>query len=134
MLALLLVFAIASNPFEVSETVDLTELNHFHDENGCHVYSQLIFYDWDEAKGRHVVRAWRLVDRPIKLQSNRFAWYDRDEFRNREIVAKYTKESWSQVDPERANKKILDEKLRTGLIKTGNKDTEPSLELMTDAS
>jgi hypothetical protein len=109
------------------EQVDLIELNHFHDCLGRHVYDQVIFYEWSEEQREYHVRAWCLVEdreaanrRPSQSYSDeRFyvRWYDRDQNLNRCIASLYFRESWTQVDPERANKRLLDERQRTSLVK-----------------
>ena len=109
------------------EQVDLIELNHFHDCLGRHVYDQVIFYEWSEQQREYLVRAWCLVEdreaanrRPSQSYSDeRFyvRWYDRDQNLNRCIASLYFRESWTQVDPERANKRLLDERQRTSLVK-----------------
>ena len=50
-----------------SEQVDLVEVNHFYDDQGRHVFDQVIFYDWAEGHSRHMVRDWRLVKNPAQL-------------------------------------------------------------------
>jgi hypothetical protein len=109
------------------EEVDLIELNHFHDCLGRHVYDQVIFYEWSAEMQRYHVRAWCLVEdrepvsrRPTRSYSdNRYhvRWYDRDQNLSRRISSQHYRESWTQIDPERANKKLLDERLRTSLVK-----------------
>jgi hypothetical protein len=115
----------ASSP--CTEEVDLIELNHFHDCLGRHVYDQVIFYEWSDELQRYHVRAWCLVEdretvsrRPTRSYTDNrvyVRWHDRDQNLNRHISSKHYRESWTQVDPERANKKLLDERLRTSLVK-----------------
>ncbi len=110
-----------------TEQVDLIELNHFHDCLGRHVYDQVIFYEWSEEHLQYHVRAWCLVEdrelenrRPVKSYSDdryHVRWHDRDQNLNRCITSLHFRESWTQIDPERANKKLLDERQRTALIK-----------------
>lgn len=106
----------------VCETCDLIELNHFYDDCGKHAYDQYIFYEWSPDYRRFHVISWILVDdRNITFSDNKIyytvKWRDRDQKVNREIKAKLYRETTSQIDPERANKKLLDEKFRRGLIK-----------------
>ena len=112
-------------PTAAAESVDLIEVNHFYDDLGRHVYDQVIFYEWAQDVGQHHVRAWCLLDNPARTpfksyQTDRWQiiWYDRDQRMTREIQSEHFRETWSQVDPERANKKLLDEKLRTALIQS----------------
>ena len=112
---------------EVTEHVDLIELNHFHDCLGRHVYDQVIFYEWAPDASRYHVRAWCLIEdkdlvnrRPTKRYSDNLyevQWQDRDQNLLRIITGKHYRESWTQIDPERANKKLLDERERTVLIR-----------------
>jgi len=121
-----------------TEEVDLIELNHFHDCLGRHVYDQVIFYEWSDELQRYHVRAWCLVEdrepvsrRPTRSYTdNRYhvRWYDRDQNLNRRISSQHYRESWTQVDPERANKKLLDERLRTSLVKRTIERPKPAAE------
>ncbi len=121
-----------------NEEVDMIELNHFHDCLGRHVYDQVIFYEWSAELHRYHVRAWCLVEdrepasrRPTRSYSdNRYhvRWYDRDQNLSRRISSQHFRESWTQVDPERANKKLLDERLRTSLVKRTIEHFKPSAE------
>jgi hypothetical protein len=108
------------------ESVDCIELNHFHDKRGCHVYDQVIFYERCVETGRLQVRSWCLVEdrehlnrRPVKNELTgvyRVEWYDSDKRMSRTITSRLFRESWTQVDPERENKKFLDERLRVSLV------------------
>jgi len=58
--------------------------------------------------------------RPTKRYSDNLyevQWQDRDQNLLRIITGKHYRESWTQIDPERANKKLLDERQRTVLIR-----------------
>jgi hypothetical protein len=109
------------------DSVDLIELNHFHDCTGKHVYDQVIFYEWSIEALAYRVRAWVLVDendvisrRPVRYYETemyRVRWHDRDQNIVRCISSRHFRESWTQIDPERANKKIFDERQRVCLTK-----------------
>jgi hypothetical protein len=108
----------------IREEVDLIEVNHFHDDLGRHVYDQVVFYSWSKAAGDYHVRSWCLLDDPSRwprknLKSGKYHvfWFDRDQRLQREILAKHYLETWTQVDPERANKRLLDEKYRTAFYR-----------------
>ncbi|MBN8603318.1 MAG: hypothetical protein J0M26_19940 [Planctomycetes bacterium] len=112
----------------IREEVDLIEVNHFHDDLGRHVYDQVIFYGWCKSKGDYHVRSWCLLDDPsrwpVKNHKSGYwhvYWYDRDQRVQREVFAKHYNETWTQVDPERINKRLLDEKFRTGLHRPENR-------------
>jgi hypothetical protein len=106
---------------------DLTELNSFHDCNGRFVYDQTIFYEWNPSLHRYHVRAWVLSDGDKQPQRDYRTglyvthWQDRDQNVMRTITATHYRQSWTQVDPERANKKILDERDRLQLTKRSAK-------------
>ena len=110
------------------EVVDLIELNHFYDQQGRLVYDQVIFYERAPESGRFQVRAWCLVEdreslnrRPVKNQQTELYqvdWFDTDQRLLRKITSRLYRESWTQIDPERTNKKIHDERLRIAMIQS----------------
>ena len=110
---------------EVTERVDLIELNHFYDDLGRHAYDQVIFYEWSPDYRRFHVIAWCLVENdPSRMptrnpQNGEYVvrWLDRDAKVRREVRSKLYRETWTQVDPERVNKKLFDEKYRTSLLR-----------------
>lgn len=128
MLAILI--AILSIPLTIpdrpSEYVDLIELNHFYDQKGGFVYDQVIFYERAPETGRFKVRAWCLVEdreqlnrRPVKSETTglyQVDYHDTDQRLTRKLTSRLYRESWTQVDPERADKKIHDERLRITLV------------------
>ena len=109
----------------VDEYVDLIELNHFYDQPGRLVYDQVIFYERSVATGRFQVRAWCLVEdrealnrRPIRNYVTDLVevdWYDTDRRVLRRVTSRLYRESWTQIDPERADKKSHPEHLRVSL-------------------
>ncbi|GIX00898.1 MAG: hypothetical protein KatS3mg111_4230 [Pirellulaceae bacterium] len=110
----------------VSERVDLIELNHFYDERGRHAYDQVIFYEWSPDYCRFHVIAWCLVENNTHRMPTRVPgasgdwavrWLDRDTMVHREVRSRLFRETWSHVDPERANKKLLEEKYRISLLR-----------------
>ncbi len=115
----------------VDEFVDLIELNHFYDQRGRLVYDQVIFYELAPETGRFQVRAWCLVEdreclnrRPVKndkTQLYQVDWFDTDQRLLRKITSRLYRESWTQVDPERANKKFHDERSRIAMVQSPKK-------------
>ncbi len=114
----------------ISEPVDLIELNHFFDDLGRHAYDQVIFYEWSPDYCRFHVIAWCLVENNMHRMPTRVPgdsgqwavrWYDRDSRMHREVRSRLFRETWSQVDPERDNKKVLDEKYRVSLLRLGDR-------------
>lgn len=114
-----------SQQSRIVQKVDLVELNHRYDDQGRHCYDQVIFYEWSPDYRRYHVVAWCLVDNGLSRlptldhSKNRYVvkWYDRDSGKQREIWAPVYRETWSDWDPERANKELMDEKYRVSLLK-----------------
>ena len=115
LLALLL---LGRSPFELTDHVDLIELNHHYDACGNHSFDQLIFWEIDPATERFRVRAWKMqndVDAhplavngiyQIRITNNRSTTL---------VQSRMFRESWTQIDPERNDKKRHLESERTEL-------------------
>jgi hypothetical protein len=104
----------------VTEQVDLVEVNHFYDDQGRHVFDQMIFYDWSSLRNRYQVRAWRLVKSVTQLPQKKWnqeayvaTWQDGEVFR--EVQARTMRESWTQYDPELAEREFLPKEQRREL-------------------
>ena len=112
----------------ITERVDLIELNHFYDDQGKHAYDQVIFYEWSPDYRRFHVIAWSLIEDdmsrvPFQQPGSReyaVNWFDRDSKVEREVRSKLFRETWSQVDPERANKRLIEEKHRISLLRVAD--------------
>tara|TARA_R110002049_G_scaffold305056_1_gene501000 strand:- start:45234 stop:45653 length:420 start_codon:yes stop_codon:yes gene_type:complete len=109
-----------TTPSVTTRHVDLIELNHYIDEEGREVFQQLVFYDWSKSYKRFHVRAWRLIKHPSQLPQRRWAptmyqctW--RDEGSIRQVQSPSMRETWTQEDPERANRELLPESQRVPL-------------------
>ncbi len=103
-----------------SEQVDLVELNHFFDDQGRHVFDQMIFYDWSAEHNRYQVRAWRLIKTASQQPRHDWTrevyvatWQDGEVLRK--VVAKGMKETWTQHDPELAEREYLPKEMRREL-------------------
>ncbi len=115
---------------DLTERVDLIELNHFYDDLGRNMYDQVIFYEWSPDYRRYHVIAWCLVENDLGRMPSKVVgsddyvvrWHDRDSKVRREVRSNLYRETWTRVDPERANKKLLDEKLRTSLIRVPQRE------------
>lgn len=128
LLPLLLVAAgdLANQPV-VSEAVDMIELNHFHDAQGRAVYDQVIFYEWSASRQVFHVRAWCLVEKdkplakqPVFSNASRLTtvrYYDAESKIERSVSSRIYRETWTQYDPERTNKRLLDESERMALYR-----------------
>ncbi len=111
----------ANSPASFHQTVDLIELNHFVDDEGREVFRQLVFYDWSDTDRRFNVRAWRLVKHENQLPTRHWnpdrhecKWHDDGLLRR--VSAPQMRETWSQQDPERINRKHFPEKERVPLF------------------
>lgn len=110
---------------EVKQRVDLIELNHYYDCQAKHQFDQVIFYEWSPDYRRYHVIAWSLVEGDLKRLPRQLAgsglisvtWFDRDAKVHREVQAKLYRETWSQSDPERTNKRWIEEKDRLCLVR-----------------
>lgn len=111
----------ASTPEVVArDEVDLVEINHFYDENGRHVFDQLIFYDWSAEESRFQVRAWRLLKTPSQIPQRNWkrgefesVWHDGEVLRK--IHAASFRETWTQYDPELVERAALPREQRREL-------------------
>lgn len=122
---------LVGNPFRsnvLEETTSLIELNHQYDLKGAAVFDQIIFWERLPETGKYRVRAWTLTDydnkeKRLALDINKsdhiytVTYFDVDEKANRKITSRLFRESWTQKDPEREDKKLYDEKTRVGLRK-----------------
>jgi hypothetical protein len=121
MIAALVIAAFSILPVDdvARESVDLIELNHFYDEHGRLVFDQTIFYDWSPNEARYNVRAWRLVKSAAELPHRTWPegywsfWIDGEQLRG--IWSKAYRETWTQYDPELAEREILPKEKRREL-------------------
>lgn len=109
------------NSLVAKQRVDLIELNHFLDDDGRHVFDQVVFYEWVESRARFRVIAWRMVKRPSQLPVRTWdpvgwecVWKDDQILRS--ITAPSFRETWTQRDPERVNRQFFAESDRPDLI------------------
>jgi hypothetical protein len=107
----------------IREHVDLIELNHKHDERGCHTFSQVIFWERSVANGKYRVRDWVMVDDRESLcsvPSKQGGIYVSTFVRNGifySVRSLLFRESWTQTDPEIEDSKKNPKHLRRLLSK-----------------
>jgi hypothetical protein len=133
-LAIALIIGVGSQ-FIAFDHVDAIELNHFYDTKGHLVYDQVVFRHWHKSTGRFHVRQWTLIDdrdpiskRPIKNEQTgvySVEYFDTDAKTTRKVVSRVFRESWTQTDPEREDKKALPESLRYSLSKKKQPNEQP---------
>jgi hypothetical protein len=107
----LLVLGIAFNP---PTYFHLMEVNHHYSLDGLHVYSQVILWHLNPATGRPEVGHWGLIDQDgthPRQQNGIFVW----NTGKHRVYSRLYRESWTQDDPERKNKRYLAEEDRIGL-------------------
>lgn len=71
-------FAVVPHEDVLVDDVDLVEVNHFHDEQGKQVYTQIIFYDWNESKSRFDIVAWRILPKRLPSSAKKSTDYAAD--------------------------------------------------------
>lgn len=105
----------------IQQKVDLIEVNHFYDENGKKVFSQILFYEWNRFESRHDVLAWRLLRKmnyrkPVRTRKGdyKIVWDDNGQLR--EVECLVFRESWTQYDPELIERNYLPKEQRKGLV------------------
>ena len=106
-----------------TESVDMVEVNRYHNRDGDIAYTQVVFWDWDHEDNQYHCRAWTMLDREDKrpfvmypggIVRSKWIGIDKQET---EINAVFLRESWSQVDPEREDGKQYPESKRRGFCK-----------------
>lgn len=138
-----IVLAIAlcgTNPVELvaRDRVDLIEVNHFHDDEAQFIFTQVIFWNW--VAGRYEVVAWRMLRTKCNPQPRpglapERMWPSRDWVSTwddggtlRRVRARLFEETWTQHDPEFADRSVLHEKLRRGFSRPGPIPPEPVIQ------
>lgn len=121
-LAALLAISIVPQSEVITEAVDLIEVNNFFDGQGRKVYTQIVFFDFDEVAGRHQVVDWRLMRpglRPVRSGGIYVVrWNDTQTADVRRCVyAASFRETWTQRDIEVDEREKLPKEKRRGLAK-----------------
>lgn len=108
------------------------EVNRFYNGHGKLIFVQVIFWDHDNYQEPTVV-AWRFIktgQRKPYYDRKRHRWYLRwhDGDTLREVTATVQKETWTQFDPEVADREFVPMEQRRGLFKwqTSSKAESPS--------
>ena len=115
------VFGAVPHDTMIRDAVDVIEVNHFYDDCGRHVFDQQIFWDWSGT--RYQVVAWRLIKSPEMLPHRDWKrggyvamWRDNETLR--EVRAPAIRETWTQYDPELAERQVLPQEQRRHLTKS----------------
>ena len=112
-LALLLCMLLSSGtPVNRSTYFHVMELNHFFNERGEYVFSQIILWNQNPATMRLEVGYWSLIDHQPRFENGLHKWTAKD---GRTAHSCIFRESWTQVDPEREDQKRTPRESRIGL-------------------
>ena len=117
-LSLLLALGIFGYAEYPSTHVDLIELSHVYDTKGRLIFDQVIFWEQNRANGRFQVRSWTLCNDCYPITFDGITKFESAEYRAHSTLFR---ESWSQEDPERANKKHWPEDQRFPIPKKSPK-------------
>lgn len=125
----LLLFSIIPQDLVLTDSFDKVEINHFYDDQGRHVFDQVIWYDWEEIYHRHTVHAWRLVKNKgciptLNRQTNLYESLFNDNDLLRKVNAKYMVETWTQHDVELVDRDFLPKEKRRELSLTKSKQID----------
>lgn len=117
MIPLLLLTLTAAPPtLDLTDHVDIIELNHYHDSRGCRILSQWIFWEWRAEFNAYRVVAWRMANVTHSLTSSpRVSLRWRDGEICRRVVANECRETWTLFDPEVRDREFLWREGRRGL-------------------
>lgn len=103
-----------------TDRVDVIEINHLYDDEGKHVLDQWIAWDWCPSERAYRVVDWRILQTPHQRPVSgpcgvRSLWVDKDCVRRVRCVS--VRETWTQVDPETADRQRVAVELRRKLIR-----------------
>lgn len=113
----LILLSVVPRGLVLEDHVDLVEVNHFYDEQGRLVFDQIIWWGM-YPDGLHV-REWRnlmtggaAASLPVHIPGGgyRSFWWDSDRLRL--VTATTFTESWTQHDPELADREFVPKELR----------------------
>lgn len=119
----ILLSLLPAGPGPLVDECDLVELNHYYDCTGRLVFDQVIWSDWSPADSRWQVIAWRLTKDDLGLTPHRDSrcgafvsrWWEVGVCR--EVRASCFRETWTQFDPELAERDALPQDRRRGLAR-----------------
>ena len=113
MLGVVLCCCVSSSPI-IEDRCDLLELNHHYDDDGEHVFTQLIFWQWSH--NRFEVVAWQFKkDAQIYRVGRRWRCVWQNNGVTRVVTAAAYSETWTQHDPEVDARAVLPVCERRGL-------------------
>lgn len=121
---LLLSVSFLSSDRFVHDSVDLVEVNHFHDDQAKIIFSQLIWWEWVPWQSEYRVVDWRLIKSPHDWPRRRWErggwecrWFDKKDGCYRKVFAHDFRETWTQYDPELCDRNCVPQEMRRKLIR-----------------
>lgn len=120
-IVLLLAVGLVPHSATIDDTCNVVEVNHFYDAEGKKVFTQAIFWGWNERSATYRVIAWRLLKEPMPqaLRNGRrgyqMIWYDDHALRR--VRSSMLRTTWTQFDPELQDRKNFPSEKRRGLTK-----------------
>ena len=101
------------------ERVDVVEVNHYYDECGRLVFSQLVFFEFRH--GKECVCDWRLLKHPNHRperdpRTGDWVTIFGDGETLREVRSSSFRESWTQYDVESYDRRVWPRERRAGLL------------------
>lgn len=118
---LLGLLADAREPIALIDRADTIELNHYYNEHGLPVFSQLICWEWCNVSNDYRVRAWRMCEPNQVPDFDRsrgmwcLTWHDAGTLRR--VYATHYRQTWTQHDPEMHDRHRRPLRLRADLHK-----------------
>ena len=116
MAALFLVLAHVNPVIVLEDHVDLVEVNRFYDPCGKLILEQVIFWDWVGYDSHYRVVAWRMTKDGPKYVNKMFMWHDGNTLRK--VISQQIRRTWTQHDPEIADREFVPQCRRRGLSRT----------------
>lgn len=104
----------------IDDRADVIEVNRYFDSEANLVFTQVIFWGWHDQQDTFRVRAWRFLKQEMQIPQRDWnrrtyvtIWVDGAVMRRVQALA--VQQTWSQFDPEVADRKFLPQHQRRGL-------------------
>ncbi len=116
-------------PVIIEEKVDTVEVNHYFDDRGNKVFDQVVYYNWSQEYNRFTACGYRLIKQdtqvPVMATPSIYhsIWSDGDCLRD--LNAAVAVETWSQWDPELAERNYLPKSMRSEFAIPSPLSTQP---------
>ena len=104
-------FSLQPYTSEVIQQADVVEYNHFYDDNGKHVFDQLILWKWDYFVGSNVSHGFKIVKGNESIEPKCILWEEGEEIHKIDSKCPLY-ETWTQYDPENKNREVFPKELR----------------------